>query len=92
MRFIFNPFTGQLDLVTNSAAELSFDNTGTGLAADDVQDALVELDSRSIFLRRHELTTDFMILPGYFALWVDHLEIADGVELALGDGATLEVT
>ncbi len=44
MAYKFNPFTGNFDQVPTKAVELSYDNTGTGLTATDVQNALSELD------------------------------------------------
>ena len=47
-------------LTTPSAAEdITFDNTGTGMQADDVQDAITELKSNLIELTPHKVTHNF---------------------------------
>jgi hypothetical protein len=52
-----------------NAANVLFDNTGTGIVAEELQSATVELDARSVFLRRKILDTSFTIAAGYFAVW-----------------------
>ena len=44
-------------VVPSTAAEISFDNTGTGMTATDVQDAVSELKSNLVNLEKHSLDT-----------------------------------
>jgi hypothetical protein len=42
-KFLINPITGKLDLSLNKAREIKYDNTTSGLGADNVQDAIDEV-------------------------------------------------
>jgi hypothetical protein len=41
----FNPFTGNFDTVLDKSEEIKYDNTASALTADNVQEALDEIDS-----------------------------------------------
>ncbi len=43
MKFLFNAISGAFDAVLNLASEISYDNAGSGLTADNVQDAIDEV-------------------------------------------------
>lgn len=43
---IFNPLSGTFDTVLTDAVELAYDNTSSGLTADDVQAAIDEVEGR----------------------------------------------
>lgn len=44
-KYVFNPVSGNLDIVPNLAQEIEYDGTSSGLAATDVQDALDEVQA-----------------------------------------------
>lgn len=70
------------------AAQVLFDNTGTGIAATELQAATVELDGRSIFLRQMTLSADFTVQSGYFAVWM-RPRIPDTTRLSVKAGSRL---
>lgn len=72
------------------AAGTAFDNTGTGLAASNLQDAAAELDARSIFLRRKVPAADVTIPAGYFAVW-HSLRVRNNVNFRVEADATMRV-
>lgn len=46
MSLKFNPTTGNLDLVLDKASEIKYDNTSSGLASINVQDAVDEIEAQ----------------------------------------------
>jgi hypothetical protein len=73
------------------AIDIAFDNTGTGLTATTIQDASVELDSRSVFLRKKKLEANFLVPADSFAVWARTMEIDSGYYLEIATGGTLEI-
>lgn len=65
MAYKFNPFTGKLDVVANTALEISITDTGEYYTGTDVETALQEigtgaiLDSRYINITGNTMTGDF---------------------------------
>jgi hypothetical protein len=72
------------------ASDVSFDPTGTGLAAATVYTALAELDGRGYFLRKKLVDTNVTVQAGYFAVWV-RPRIAAGSKLRVAATAALRV-
>lgn len=72
------------------AESTAFDNTGTGLAANNVQELGMELDGRSIFLRLKIPATDVTVFAGYFAVW-HSLRIKNNVNVRVESDAKLRI-
>lgn len=73
---------------TPVARSVPFDSTGSGLSAANMQDATLELDGRSIHLRKRLLEADYSIAPDFFAFW-EGLQIEPGITLTIEAGASL---
>jgi len=49
-QFVFNPLSGQFDIVNNQAVEIQYDNGASGLTATNVQTAIDEIEAQILAL------------------------------------------
>ena len=72
----------------STATDVTFDNSGTGLSAATVQDALTELDSAGEQLRRKIPLSDLTVASGFFIQWIQ-LRLKNNITFRLENEGTL---
>lgn len=72
----------------NEASDINYDNTGTGLTASNIQDAITEVDSASEPMRRKIPLSDLTITSGFFVRWIQ-LRLTQGITFRLENNGTL---